>query len=205
MESLRSNALAQRPDLKALENRVKAEENALLLALRDFYPDAEVTAAYDSIMGNGPARDLAFQVGVRINLPVRMGRRNGAVAEARAKIAQRRAELDGRVNQVQFQVQEAYEQLVESERILVLYDKTILPAARENVNAAQSAYTTGKTPFLSLIEAQRNLVSLRDRNYEATADYFRRVANLERAIGGPLPRPDMAPPPQEDSINGRVD
>jgi cobalt-zinc-cadmium efflux system outer membrane protein len=196
VENLRSYALAQRPDLKALENRVKAEQNALLVALREFYPDAEALAAYDSIMGNGPMRDLAFQVGVRINLPVRVGRRNGAVAEAHAKIAQRRAELEGRVNQVQFQVQEAYEQILESERILVLYDKTILPAARENVQAAQSAYATGKTPFLSLIVAQQNLVNLRDRNYEATADYFRRLATLERVLGGPLPVVGMVASPQ---------
>jgi outer membrane protein TolC len=72
-----------------------------------------------------------------------MGRRNGAVAEAHAKIAQKKAELASRMNQVQFQVQEAYEQLLESERILVLYDKTILPAARENVKAGQTAYVTG--------------------------------------------------------------
>jgi outer membrane protein TolC len=62
-----------------------------------------------------------------------------------------------------------------------------LPAARENVKAAQTAYVTGKTPFLSLVEAQRNLVNLRDRNYEAKADYFRRLATLERVIGGPIP------------------
>jgi hypothetical protein len=39
---------------------------------------------------------------------------------------------------------------------------------------------------LSLIEAQRNLILLRDRRYEAIADYFRRRATLERVIGGSL-------------------
>ena len=190
VEDLRALALAKRPDLKAMEDRIASEQAALALAFKDFYPDVEVTAAYDTIMGNGPSRDLAAQVGVRMNLPIRMGRRNSAVAEAHAKIAQKKAELASRVNQVQFQVQEAYEQLLESERILVLYDKTILPAARENVKAGQTAYVTGKTPFLSLIEAQRNLVTLRERNYEATADYFRRLATLERVVGGPLPPAD---------------
>lgn len=183
---LREYALMQRPDLRALQDRIAAEETSLALAFREFYPDAEVVAGYNAMMGNGPMRDMAPQVGVRMNLPIRIGRRNGAVLEARARIAQKNAELAGLVNQLNFQVQEAYEQLLESERILVLYDKTILPAARANVKAAQSAYTTGKTPFLSLIEAQRNLVNLRDRNYEATADYFRRLATLERAIGGPV-------------------
>jgi outer membrane protein TolC len=70
-----------------------------------------------------------------------------------------------------------------------LYRDTILPAAEANVQAAQAAYVTGKIPFLSLIEAQRNVVSLRDRYYEAVAEYFRRRAELERAVGGPLPAP----------------
>jgi outer membrane protein, heavy metal efflux system len=186
VDKLQSDALAQRPDLKALEDRIKVEQAALALAKRDYYPDTEVMAAYDTIMGNGPMRDLAPQVGVRMNLPIRMSKRNGAVAEANAKVAQKQAELASRMNQVRLQVREAYEQLVESERILVLYGQTILPAARENVKAAQAAYATGKTPFLSLIEAERNLVNLRDRNDEATADYFRRAATLERVIGAPV-------------------
>lgn len=194
--SLRELAIAQRPDLKAIQDRIAVEESALKLALREYYPDVELTAAYDTIMGNGPMRDLAPQVGVRMNFPIRYAKRNGAVAEAQAKIAQRHAEYAGRVNQIHFQVQEAYEQLLESERVLSLYEKTILPAAGENVKAAQAAYVTGKTPFVSLIEAQRNLINLRDRNYEATADYFRRLATLERVIGvpvsaaGELPRPN---------------
>jgi len=46
------------------------------------------------------------------------------------------------------------------------------------------AQTTGKTGPESVVE-------LRDRYYEAVADYGRRLATLERVIGGPL---DPAPP-----------
>src|SRR5439155_9789076 len=94
IESLRSQAVAQRPDLRALEDHLRAEQAALGLARQDFYPDIEATAAYDTIMGNGPSRDLAGQIGVRINLPVRKERRYAALAEAQARIAQRQAELD---------------------------------------------------------------------------------------------------------------
>jgi outer membrane protein TolC len=193
VEDLGAYALAQRPDLKALENRITADQTSLALAYREYCPDLEAAAAYDSIMGNGPTRDLAPQVGLRLNIPLRLGRRDAAVAEAQAKIAQRHAEFIARTNQVLFQVQEAYEQLLESERVVDLYKKTILPVAEANVKAAQSGYTTGKIPFLNLIEAQRNLVNLRDRNYEATADCFRRLATLERVIGAPLPPPEVFP------------
>jgi outer membrane protein TolC len=182
---LQAAAVASRPDLRALEERVAVEKASLGLAHKEFCPDVEVTAAYDTIMGNGPTRDLAPQVGVRVNLPVRYAKRYGMIAEAEARLAQRSAELARQTDLVNFEVRQAYEQVTESDRIARLYEQTILPAARNNFKAAQAAYATGRVPFLSLIEAQRNVVMLRDRYYEAVADSFRRRAALERATGGP--------------------
>jgi outer membrane protein TolC len=186
VESLQSQAIQNRPDLRALADRIEAEDVAYQLARREYYPDFEVSGAYDSIMGNGPARDLAPQVAVKMNLPVRLAKRQAAVNESLFKIAQKRAELAARTDQVNYQVQEAFEQLAESEKVLKLYDSDVLPAAKANKDSAQAAYSAGKVPFVTPIEAERNYVNLKDRYYEATADYFRRRANLERAIGAPV-------------------
>jgi cobalt-zinc-cadmium efflux system outer membrane protein len=133
-------------------------------------------------------------VGLKMNLPVRLSRRDGAVAEALARLAQRRAEFARLADQVSFQVQEAHAQVRESERTVRLYKDEILPAAGRQVETAETEYMTGKIPFISLIEAQRNLVGLRDRFFEAVADYFRRRAALERVVGGPLwPAPSGSP------------
>jgi outer membrane protein TolC len=195
-QALREIAVARRPDLQAIANRIAAEEASLGLACKEFYPDFEPFFMYDRFMGNvADNRDLATMLGVRLNLPVYRQRRRGAVAEAEARIAQRRAELARLTDQVNFQVQEAYARVQRSEKSVRLYRDTILKAAEANVKAAQSAYTTAKVPFLSLIEAQRNVVSLRDRYNETLADYFRRRASLERAVGGPLtPLPPAASP-----------
>jgi cobalt-zinc-cadmium efflux system outer membrane protein len=125
-----------------------------------------------------------------MNLPVRLARRRGAITEAQARISQRRAELAKQVNQVNFEVQQAHAQVQESERNAHLYLTTVLPAAEANVKSAQSAYITGtgKISFLTLIEAERDVIRLRDRYYEIVADYFRRRAALERAVGGPVAR-----------------
>jgi outer membrane protein TolC len=187
---LRATALARRPDLQALADRIAAEEASLGLAYKQFNPDFEPFFMYDRFMGNlSNNRDLATMLGVRMNLPAYKGRRSAAVAEARARIAQRRAELARLTDQVNFQVQEAYARLQRSERSVRLYRDTILRDAEANIKAAQAAYVTAKAPFLSVIDAQRNAVNLRDRYYEAVADYFRRHAALERAVGGPLPSP----------------
>jgi outer membrane protein TolC len=186
VERLRAEALANRPDVQAVAARVSAEDAQLALALREYYPDFEAGVAYDTIMGNGPARDLAPQVSLRMNLPMRLDKRAGAVAEAEGRVSQRRAELARLTDLVTLQVQEAYEQLVESERVVRLYERTILPAAESNVELAEPAYATGQIPLLALLEAQRNLVMLRDRYYELLAEHFRRRAALERAVGASI-------------------
>jgi outer membrane protein TolC len=188
VEVLRDRAVALRPDLRALAQRVEAEEAAVALARREYYPDLEVGASYDTIMGNGPARPLAPQLNVGLNIPLRLPRRDAAVAEAQAKVLQRRAELARLTDQVLFQVQEAYAQVTESEQVVRLNERTILPAAGNNVEAAASAYVAGQIPLLSYLEAQRSLVNLRDRYYQGLAEYFQRRANLERAVGEPLPQ-----------------
>jgi outer membrane protein TolC len=183
---LRAIALAQRPDLRASADRITAEQAALALAQKEWYPDFEVMAAYDAFW-QPDERDLRPQLGIRLNLPVRKDRRYAAIVEAAAMLAQRQAEYAGLADQVNFQVHQAFEQVRESERVVSLYEQTILPAAQQNIKAALAGYTTAKVPFLSLIEARRNLVMLRDRYYEAIADYHRRRATLERVVGRPLP------------------
>ncbi len=204
VQVLREAALTRRPDLQALLARIKADTASLALAHKEYYPDVEAMAAYDSFWQAADEQQrLRPQVGFRMNLPIRLDRRQGAVSEAEAQLIQRRATLAREQNQIAFDIQQAYAQVRESEQAVKLYAETILPAARENVKSAQTAYVTGRIPFLTLIEAQRNLVELRDRAFQAAADYERRLATLERVIGGPLPRfrpegpgPSPLPPPK---------
>lgn len=186
-KSLRELAMSRRPDLQALAARVAADTATLGAAEKEYYPDVEAMAAYDSFwQAADDQQRLRPQIGLRMNLPVRLGRRQGAVSEATAQLMQRRAELAKQQNQIGFDVQQAFAQVRESEQSIKLYAEKILPAARENVKSAQAAYVTGKIPFLTLVEAQRSLVDVRDRSYLAAAEYERRLATLERVVGGPL-------------------
>ena len=205
--ALRSVALSRRPDLKALAARIAAERAALGLAEREYYPDVEFMAAYDTFW---TATQQQPQIGVRFNLPVQTARRDAAVAEAMARVARRQAEFTRQVNEVAFEVEQASAQVRESEQAVRLYEEKILPDAQRNVKEATAAYVApvgGRgVPFVTLIEAQRSVVGLRDRYFQALADLQRRRANLERVIGGPLavpgkteakegPSPDQAKAP----------
>ena len=76
-----------------MAHRIEAEQAALALAEREYAPDVEVMAAYDTIMGNGPTRDLAPQVGLRLNLPIRREKRSAAVAETLITFADKAADI----------------------------------------------------------------------------------------------------------------
>ncbi len=149
--ALRTLALTRRPELQALANRIAAERASLGLAYKDYYPDAEVMAAYEPFWSD---TRFQWQIGVRINLPVRYARREGAVAEARARLAQREAELARQMDQVNFEVQQAVAQVRESGGIVRLYEKSILPDAELNVKTARADYKTGLVSALSVIEAE---------------------------------------------------
>lgn len=179
--SLRQEAGNQRPDLKGLKEKIRLDEAALQLARREFSPDYETMAAYDSFW-QGMDKQLQFQLGVKLNLPARRDRRFAAVSEAQYRLAQKKAEFNLLEDKINFQVQEAYEQIMESEQILNLFKTVTLPAASANVREAQATYINGKIPFLTLIAAQKEQTMARERYFLSQAEALRRKAALSRVI-----------------------
>ena len=126
-------------------------------------------------------------VGVNLNVPLDNDRRRGALREAQFRVNQRRAEYEARLDEIHNDVETAYQQLVESRRALELFDNSILPVAEHNLESARANYSATKIDFLRLIEADRQLITLREKRQQVIADYYRSLAAYERASGGPLP------------------
>ncbi len=183
VEALRQSAVECRPDLSAQLARIRREEANLELAAKDYCPDVELVAKYDAFM---PV-DIRPQVGMNVNVPLARGRREAAVREAAARVAQQRAEYQDRLDQVRYEVQSAHDRLLQQRQVIALYAQRILPASQQSLQSARANYVAGKLDFLRLIDAERQFHSQRERYYEALADYQRRQADLERAAGQPLP------------------
>jgi outer membrane protein, heavy metal efflux system len=177
-------ALSRRPDLAAIGARLRAEQAQFELARREFYPDFEVGGRYDQFWDRVNQRG---QIGINMNVPLYQDRRYAAMREANWKICQRRAEFDQQVDSIRNDVQAAFEQVNASREIFALYDDRVLPTIDQNIKAARTAYETGQVAFLSLIEAQRQLIDAQMKRAEALADYHRKLAELEQAIAGPVP------------------
>ena len=165
---LQRSAFAQRPDLAALAARVRAEESAVNLALKQYYPDTEFFGRYDSFWQPASTQsDLRGQVGINMNVPLYRGKLQAAVCEAQFRLSQRRAEYQQRQLDIQYEVQAAFEEVQESRQAAELYAKKFLPFAQQNLDVARSNYDVGKTTFLTLAQAQRQLIEVREK-YQQT-------------------------------------
>jgi outer membrane protein, heavy metal efflux system len=182
-DALQELAVQSRPDLYVLAARIRAEEAAVNLACQEFYPDVEIVGKYDAFM----PEDMRPQVGLRLNVPLQRQRRWAAVQEAQARVRQQCADYQARRDRVQFEVQSAYEQLAEAQKVAHLYRARVLPAAEQNLKSAQANYVAGKIDFFRLVDAERQLNVQKGRYYQTVAEYHRRMAELGRAVGGPLP------------------
>jgi outer membrane protein TolC len=182
--ALQGLAVERRPDLAAIAARARAEEANLCLAYKEYYPDLELVAKYDTFMSEP---SMFPQVGMNVNVPLYQQKRHAAVREMSAKLRQRRAEYQNQLDEAAFEVQSAAKRLGEGQRIVELYEGKILPAVQRNIESARINYAANRLDFLRLIEAQRQLRMQQEKYYQSIAEYHRRLAELERAIGGPLP------------------
>jgi len=183
LNALLDEAFRNRPELHAIDSRIEARETGVDLARMEFRPDFKVMARYSSLWEVEARR---FTIGVGLNIPIQLGKRRGALDEARAERAALEAGLARQASQVAMEVKEAYESLRENRHVVDLYDDRLIPAAEENLDAAQSGYAAGQVDFLALISAQKLLMDTRLTRYEALASYHQTTADLERAIGASL-------------------
>ncbi len=179
VESLQEAAVRSRPDLYAALARAQEEEANMALACKAYYPDIDVMAKYDAFM----PEDIRPAVGMQINVPLPNAQRAAAVSEAEDRVQQRRWEYQNLMDVVRFEVQSAHARAEQARQVVGLYQERILPASRRNVESAQVNYTSGKLDFLRLIDAQRQLNLQQEMYYQAIAEYHRRLAELNRAVG----------------------
>jgi len=179
-EHLLAQARAQRPELAASESRVAAQEARVDLAWREFYPDFTLTGSHNRLWQE---RDLQPFVGVQVNVPLQLGRRRAAVEEAEQRLAQARSRHLAVEDDVQLAVHSGAARLSEARHIVHLYRDRLLPVAHDQVAAVRASFETGRSSFLALIDAQRNLLSVELGHAEPLANLGRRRAELDHALG----------------------
>jgi outer membrane protein TolC len=179
-DARRAAALAARPELRAAEAMVRGREASVALARRAFLPDVTLTAGYDGLWEEPELRPM---VGVSVEVPLQLGRRRAALAQAEARLEQARSERAAVEAEVLVAVESGAVRVEEAQRVLAVVRERLLPAARDQLEAARAAFVSGQEGFASVIEAEEELREVELREHEALAALDRSAAELASATG----------------------
>jgi cobalt-zinc-cadmium efflux system outer membrane protein len=179
-EHLEAAALSHRSEIAAARQRARGAQARADRAGREYYPDLTVSTSYNSMWDMPEHR---WMVGLGFNLPIQTERRAGAADEALAQRAQFESDASRLTDAARTQVFVALKQLRESEHILGLFEKRLLPVARDQIDAARAGFTVSQNPFLTVVEAEKNLRGVELDYQLARAECDRHRAELDRALG----------------------
>ncbi|HEY2511179.1 MAG TPA: TolC family protein [Polyangiaceae bacterium] len=177
---LQQAAIAERPEVKAAQLHARAEEARAERAARESYPDVTVMTSYNSMWD---APEQRWMVGVGLNLPIQLGRRAGAVEEARSARARFESDAAAAKDKARTEVVVALKRLAEAQHVLRLYDERLIPIARMEIDAARAGFITSRNDFVAVVAAEKNLRSVELEYQVALAGLDQRRAELDRALG----------------------
>lgn len=182
INELRHRTITQHPALQILIAQQRASEIQIKLATRDYYPDFTVSVGHNSLWNQEEKR---WTVGVGMNIPLAQGKRDARLNEMQARALQTKWQITDKQAEIIGAVQRAYHRVEESRHILTLYKDKLLPLAGENLQAAQADYQSGKSSFLDLVSAEKNLIQTQLNHVQAQSDYYRNLATLSSRVGDP--------------------
>jgi len=171
---------AERPELRAGAARAEARAAEATLARRSRIPDVTLMGGYDAMWDE---REMRPMLGVEIELPFARARRRAEIAEADAQREAAELELERAQSEASLAVAIARERLAEAEHGLMIVREQILPAARDQFEAASAALAAGRGEFGDAIEAERAWYEAELEAAEALVALSGSAAELNRALG----------------------
>lgn len=197
LADLEQIALQNRPELKAIAATGTVAAAQLALARKAYTPDFTVAGGY-MLMPDGAAFRNNYMAELTVSLPwLNKRKHDSEIKEAEAAAAVVRSEHNAQVNAAFLEIQQALIRARSAERSLKLYRDTLRPQADAALKSAAAAYQHDRTDFLNLVDSQNLLLDVETSYFKAAANFDARIAELERAIGAPLPAASAATPVAE--------
>lgn len=181
-------ALANRPDLKALEAEKARGDADIFLAQSEAIPNltAGLVFSRDTTsmdIGGVEGKDTAYTIGLKLSMPIPVFDRNQAgIQEARTKRSSSEIHLSAAIRNVELDVETAYASFQNAGEVLSLYTSNIIPQLEENLRLTQEAYRLGEVGILSVIQEQKKFFEVSDGYLTALHARLLAFVKLESAV-----------------------
>jgi outer membrane protein TolC len=184
-------ALEHRPELAGLREQITKASDASRLARLALKPDYTIAAGY-MLMPTGSAYRNGYMAELTMNLPtLNRARHDAETASADTATEVSRAEFDARASAIFLEVRQAQLALRSAQERARLYHDTLLPQAQAAFRSSTAAYETAHNDFATVIEVENLLLDVQTNYYQSLAAAEAAAAQLERAVGAPLPGTEL--------------
>lgn len=186
LESLREEAMRQRPQLLALQSLTARNKKAVELAQKEYYPDFDVRLSYgqrDRMLDNTSRPDMV-SLTVAVNLPIwRNSKIEPRIAESQAMYHQALDLYQVQTNEIAAKLRQQGATAEQNFKSVQLYQTTILPQARLTVESALAAYRVNQVDFLTLLDSQMTVFNYEIGLVTAMANYNRALTEIDLLTG----------------------
>jgi len=186
-ERAASAALAQRPELAAIDLRMSAQRAAVSAASSTYYPivNAVGLLGWKASDFSSLSSARSWQVGVTVSLPLLAGGGDAArVREQQGAFAQLRSQRETLALQIRADAEQAALAVSEARARQAASD-VLLRQAKDSLALAEGRYEAGVGSIIELSDAQAALTAGRAQLVRAGYDLASARARLERSVGSP--------------------
>ena len=182
-EQLGPIALENRPELKGMNSAIEMNKAELSLSKREYYPDIMANVMYKNISNT---KNDFWSAMIGVNIPLAFwssGKYTAKVQENELNVSKAENDLSSMNTVVLFEVQDALVKVESNHDLVLLYKNTTIPQTELTLQATLSAYQTGKTEFLMVLDAYRMQLMAKLDYHMAVMNYMASQAELEQAVG----------------------
>ena len=170
-------------ELRVIDRQIETQRARLALAGALRNPDLIPGAALTHV---APEFDYGWRAGVAIAVPLFTTHRAGVELE-QSTLDQLSAQRQAALSRIDALVSSAAILAQTRRQLYLRYRDEIIPLAQQVEQVAQDSYQLGQTGIVSLLQALQSSRDVRLRSIDAASQFQSSVADLERAIGAPLP------------------
>ena len=185
---LQGLAVQSRPELLAAAAAIKKSQDEIALARKQYTPDFSANVGY-MLAPSGSQFRNNYMIEGSMTLPwLNRRKHDSEIAEAQTTFAVSQAELDSMRLTVFHQIQEALIRANSAKRLVDLYRNLLRPQSEATLRSTVIAYENDRTDILNLLDSQNTTLDVDYAYFRALADFEQRMAELELAVGAPIPR-----------------
>jgi outer membrane protein TolC len=184
---LRTIAMSAQPELNAARLRTSATRWGIEVARLKRRPDVSISGGWMAMDAPGAAMPGAgadsWTLGFSTNLPIYHHKYDAMIAEASREHFAAHASEDEVAQRLDATLRDLWAQAQAAEKTIELYEKTILPQARQTFEADQKSLINNAVTFDRVIRDYRTLLGLELGYHKALGQLATTLARIRQTVG----------------------